>query len=547
MIFLKKVLIASPVKQKPEILKEFLWSLEQLEKKDLTVNYAFIDDNEGQSTLLREFAFGRDSVTVLPGNSPNPYICNETTHHWREDLIWKVAGYKDRFLQMAQDGGFDFIFLVDSDLVLHPKTLVHLVGLRKDLVSEVYWTRWDPDMVPLPQVWMGDQYRLHHKKRGEVLEDDEIGRRQAEFLEMLIRPGTYWVGGLGACTLISLRAISLGVSFKEIYNLDLIGEDRHFCVRAAALGLELYADTHYPPYHIYRESELDGLKVYKAQHFQKAKGQASAAEAGTTTPTILGKSQRGSSITLAMLVRNEAGRYLEAVLRQAAQYASSAVILDDASTDDTPEICKKMLHRIPLTLVSNREPSFNNEIVLRKQLWNMTVETNPDWILILDADEVFEDGAVRVLPSLAANPEAEAFAFRLYDMWDQNRYREDQYWNAHHHHRVFMARHIPGLVCRWRETPQHCGRFPVNITELIVVQSPLRIKHLGWMKASDRLAKYCRYRELDPGSRYGIEEQYLSILDPRPRLVDWSEKPWDQKDSRSSPAMVKTISVQAGT
>ena len=348
-----------------------------------------------------------------------------------------------------------------------------------------------------------------------------MNRRVKDFLDILQKPGTYRVGGLGACTLISRKALTIGVCFKKIYNLDLIGEDRHFCVRAAALGLELYADTHYPPYHIYRESELVGLPVYKAQHFPEGKGRASATEGRATAPTILGKSQRGSSITLAMLVRNEAGRYLESVLRQAAQYASSAVILDDASTDGTPEICKKMLHRIPLTLVSNREPSFNNEIVLRKQLWSMTVDTNPDWILILDADEVFEDGAVWALPSLAANTEAEAYSFRLYDMWDQNRYREDQYWNAHHHHRVFMARHSPELVCRWRETPQHCGRFPANITDLKVVQSPHRIKHLGWMKASDRLAKYCRYRELDPGSRYGIEEQYLSILDPRPRLLDW--------------------------
>ena len=31
----------------------------------------------------------------------------------------------------------------------------------------------------------------------------------------------------------------------------MFGEDRHFCIRAAALGLSLYVDTHYPAYHIY--------------------------------------------------------------------------------------------------------------------------------------------------------------------------------------------------------------------------------------------------------------------------------------------------------
>ena len=36
-------------------------------------------------------------------------------------------------------------------------------------------------------------------------------------------------------------------------NLALLGEDRHFCVRAGALGYTLYFDTVYPVYHIYRE------------------------------------------------------------------------------------------------------------------------------------------------------------------------------------------------------------------------------------------------------------------------------------------------------
>ncbi|MGB9826230.1 MAG: glycosyltransferase, partial [Desulfofundulus sp.] len=349
---MQRVLIASPVRQKPSILKEFLWSLSHLETTGLIVEYAFIDDNERESTLLREFAAGRENVHIFPGDtSDHAYRCDEHTHHWREDLIWKVAGYKNRFIQMTRDNGFDFLFLVDSDLVLHPKTLVHLVGLGKDIVSEVYWTRWEPDMIPLPQVWAGDQYRLYHVQRGEILDEKEIARRQEAFLEMLRRPGTYRVGGLGACTLISRRAILLGVSFSEIYNLGLIGEDRHFCVRAAALGLELYADTHYPPFHIYRESDLAKLKEYKEKYFP----------AGQETPpgTAILQTAGGSKITLAMLVRNEAGRYLERVLKHAAQYVDEAVILDDASEDNTVEICKKVLQHIPLTLVSNKKPSFH--------------------------------------------------------------------------------------------------------------------------------------------------------------------------------------------
>jgi len=518
-----KVLVASPVRQKPAVLKEFLWSLEQLETTGMDLAFVFVDDNDEESDLLRNFAAGRTNVRIFRGGTSEEYRCDENTHHWQDSLIWKVAAYKDRFIDMARDEGFDFLFLVDSDLVLHPKTLIHLAGLGKDIVSEVFWTKWQPELPPLPQVWVAHQYRLHHMHRGETLGQDEVGRRQKEFLDMLCIPGTYKVGGLGACTLISRKAILMGVSFREIYNLDLTGEDRHFCIRAAALGLELYADTHYPPYHIYRESELAGLEAYKNRHFSAAPKPASQEALQVKVQAAGSRAKRGSRITLAMLVRNEAGRYLEQVLRHAAQYVDNAVILDDASEDDTTEVCRRVLKDIPLALVARQEPSFDNEIVLRKQLWNLAVTTQPDWILILDADEIFEDRAVEEIRTLAADPEIEVYSFRLYDMWDEQRYREDAYWTAHRRYWPLMVRYIPGFDYKWRETPLHCGRFPANITQLKGATSNLRVKHLGWMKPADRLAKYYRYKQLDPQGRYGIMEQYLSILDPKPNLVAWTE------------------------
>jgi hypothetical protein len=515
------ILVASPVRQKPAILKEFLWSLENLDTTGLTVAFVFIDDNEEKSDLLQQFAAARPNVRIFAGEEMrNAYLCNETTHYWRENLIWKVAAFKDRFISLARGEDFDFLFLVDSDLVLHPKTLVHLSGLGKDIISEVYWTVWQPGIIPLPQVWVGDQYRLHPMRRGEVLEEQEVSRRREEFLAMLRRPGVYKVGGLGACTLISRRAISTGVSFAEIYNLGFIGEDRHFCIRAVALGLELYADTHYPPYHIYRESDLPGLAAYKERYFPAVAAEALAA----SVESVDKQTVKESRITLAMLVRNEADRYLERVLKHAAQYIDNAVILDDASNDDTVAVCRKVLRDIPLIMVSNDKPSFDNEIVLRKQLWDLAVRTSPDWILILDADEIFEDPAVRGLRALAANTAVDVYSFRLYDMWDEGHYREDTYWRAHHYYRPFMVRYIPGFCYEWQETPQHCGRFPRNVMQLKRATSDLRVKHLGWMNPADRLAKYVRYKELDPGGRYGIMEQYNSILDPKPNLVAWEEK-----------------------
>jgi hypothetical protein len=76
---------------------------------------------------------------------------------------------------------------------------------------------------------------------------------------------------LGACTLISSKALKAGVNFSEIKNVSFWGEDRHFCIRASALGFSLFVDTRLPAYHIYREKDLDGAAAYIEQSRQKTR------------------------------------------------------------------------------------------------------------------------------------------------------------------------------------------------------------------------------------------------------------------------------------
>lgn len=511
-----RILLASPVRQKKQILAQFLESLNLLDSTGVDLDFAFVDDHN-EHDLLTRFSAGKTNVRVFPGSPEDSYVCDETTHYWQENLIWKIAAYKDQFIKLALEEGYDYLFLIDSDLYVQPQTLKHLIALQKDIVSEVFWTRWQPDTIPLPQVWVTGHYQMYSAQRGESLNQEEINQRVAEFLQMLSVPGTYKVGMLGACTLISKKALSLGVSFRKIYNLDLWGEDRHFCIRAAALNLELYADTHYPPYHIYRESELEGLREYKKQLGINVE----PSYIDTTVSLDTKNTKRGSRIILAMLVHNEADRYLESVLKQTSLYIDEAVILDDASKDNTVEVCKTVLSNIPLTLVSNPEPGFNNEIMLRKQLWDMAIATEPDWILVLDADEIFEEKTPEILRELAKAQDVYHYSFRLYDMWNENSYREDTHWRAHTIFRPFMVRYVPEINYVWKETPQHCGRLPLNIYQLPGTLSQLRVKHLGWIKEEDRLYKYNRYKQLDPDAIYGIAEQYESILDPQPNLILW--------------------------
>lgn len=259
-----RVLIGSPVHQKPAVLEAFLQGLAELDRTALDLSFCFVDDNADPSSseLLTSFCEDEEDVTVLRGASGDSYLCNETTHHWSEHLMWKVARFKDDIIATAMLGNFDHLFLVDSDLVLHPATVAHLASLGVDIVSEVFWTRWTPDGRELPQVWMYDQYDLIPRRRDEQLSAEEAVLRHNGVLELLRQPGLYQVGGLGACTLLSRAALLTGVNFREIPNITLTGEDRHFCIRAAALGLPLYADTRHPPLHLYRESDLSRVDAF---------------------------------------------------------------------------------------------------------------------------------------------------------------------------------------------------------------------------------------------------------------------------------------------
>lgn len=508
-----RILVGSPIRQKPSILKEFLQSLDRLEKNSYKLDYFFVDDNviEESRQLLLNFQKSHPSCLIenpLADTPKGEYVCSEITHNWKEDTIWKVALFKDRMIEKARNDNYDYLFLIDSDIVLHPHTIEQLLLAKKDIVSNIFWTKWYPTSAPEPQVWLTDSFNHFVVNEGERLSSAQMQERRESFLAKLHVPGVYEVGGLGACTLISNYALHKGISFKKMKNLSFWGEDRHFCVRAVALGLSLFVDTHLPACHIYRESALCGVSHYTW-----------ACEHHVDLPLL-----PSPRLTLSMVVKNEADRYLRRVLESARRYITDAVIIDDASTDSTVDVCKEMLKGIPLHLVQNSESKFSNEITLRKQQWEETIKTNPDWIIFLDADEIFEKAFEDQVQNLILDNDADVYSFRLFDFWDEDHFRDDQYWSAHTRYSPFLLRYRPEVRYHWRETPQHCGRMPRwDSGTLHERGSQLRLKHYGWANPENRLAKYHRYMQLDPGARYGWKEQYESILDPNPNLVAWKE------------------------
>lgn len=228
----------------------------------------------------------------------------------------------------------------------------------------------------------------------------------------------------------------------------------------------------------------------------------------------------GNKITLALTVRNEADKFIKRMLAHAMQYVSNIIILDDASTDNTVEVCEAILKDFPHKIYRNSEPMMMNlkESENKKRLWNLTIKENPDWILFLDADEIFEDWSVNVLPIIVNDTNVDAYYFKIYHMWeDEHHYRVDGLW-APVDYRIYLLRYQPNFEYKWHDMGLHCYRHPYNAYDLPGFFCYVRLRHYGHFTKEIRKSKFERYKLLDPNAEFVPKSHYDSILEDTPVL-----------------------------
>lgn len=266
---MSKILVGSPVRQKSNILKEFLLGLEEAEKEKNQVTYFFVDDNTeiASSVLLKDFA-KKNNVIIKKGSELYDVDAHYDGHVWHATNLAKVTVYKNEMISYCINNGFDYLFLIDSDIVIDKRAFLQLLSDNVDIVSNVFWSQWQKNGILTPQCfWIPDIY-LQDKAFNVPMTFEEAHKIRMDMVEKLKKPGLYKVDGLGACTMISRRALEMGVSFKEIPNLRIPGEDRPFCIRAGALGIDLYMDSVYPAYHIAKEIYLDRVDEFRQEGFK---------------------------------------------------------------------------------------------------------------------------------------------------------------------------------------------------------------------------------------------------------------------------------------
>lgn len=228
-----------------------------------------------------------------------------------------------------------------------------------------------------------------------------------------------------------------------------------------------------------------------------------------------------------MLVRNEGGRYLRETLTDLLSYSEQVVVLDDGSTDNTPEVLAELsrLHPHLHLRFANESTFWANESALRQRLWDEARALDPKWIACLDADELLEPGWKSQAAEFLAEAERRnvgLVSFNLFEFWgDRRHYRVDGFWNPQGRYVPVIVRYRPGFAYVWSRRPLHCGRLPVNHPGEHL-RSSFRLKHYGWANPADHRRKYERYLQADPAGRYCALSHYRSILSP-PVLAEWRD------------------------
>lgn len=227
-----------------QIVLEWYWkSLLRLRiPDDMSVEYVFVDDSDGEIDWTN-----LPDASIIPSDPRPPdanYEVTDVSHKWSLGAFDHLAKQKQKLIQYAIDNHFDYFFLVDSDLLLEPTTLMSLISLDSPIASAVFWTQWEPSAPPIPQVWLKNPYEMQG-----------IGMEAHEFLRALAERQAIRVIGGGACCLFDVRVFSHCRYFPRFKNLPNSGmwqgEDRTMAITCQQSHIDQFADAWPSIYHAY--------------------------------------------------------------------------------------------------------------------------------------------------------------------------------------------------------------------------------------------------------------------------------------------------------
>lgn len=196
------------------------------------------------------------------------------------------------------------------------------------------------------------------------------------------------------------------------------------------------------------------------------------------------------------------------------------IVLDDGSTDESLSYVSAQPETIQILQNKHSATHQWNEPLNRKKLIQAGQRVGADWFLTIDPDERLEERFWLDLKFLIASANKNnilAFRFHLRELWDSPfSFRTDGIWGVKT--KAAFFRNL-GKKHQFDETKWHGEWIPIQILETNqCLQIPYNLYHMRMIKKTDRIARYMRYKNLDPnntyqqiGYKYLIDEDGLKL------------------------------------
>ncbi len=149
---------------------------------------------------------------------------------------------------------------------------------------------------------------------------------------------------------------------------------------------------------------------------------------------------------------------------------------------------------------------FTSETARRRALMARAREVHAEWVLFVDPDERFEEGAAARFGELTRARGRVVWGFNIREMYSPDAYRVDGVWGQKERPSMFRLRE--GQV--FSDMPVHGPCYPIEPKHK-KLSSGLNIYHLKMIAPERRQARRDLYKHLDPeGAHQRIGYDYLA-------------------------------------
>lgn len=193
-------------------------------------------------------------------------------------------------------------------------------------------------------------------------------------------------------------------------------------------------------------------------------------------------------------------KYLEKTLKEFSRLCDGATI---ATNNATPED-KALIASYGFNQYEDNREWGKEQPNIKTKLLQEIQKENPDWILVLDADETVPTVTREILEELTKG--RESCFFYVTNLWDDEEHYKKvaSFWN------VRFYKSDPSKGTQFLRKALHCGNAPPYFYSKSPKESyvPHILLHRGLMDPADRARKVERYDKYDPNAIHKGREYY---------------------------------------